>query len=127
LNKLKKEKENWEQQVKNAKERDIKFETDSGIPIKKLYTPLDVKGDYFENVNFPGQFPYTRGVYPNMYRGKLWTMRLFSGHGTPEETNKRWKYLYENGETGFSAELVEFLCIVLTPYLHLQKIYQLIR
>ncbi len=103
LDKLKKEKENWEQQVKNAKERDVKFETDSGIPIKNLYTPLDVKGDYFEKVNFPGQSPYTRGVYPNMYRGKLWTMRLFSGHGTPEETNKRWKYLYENGETGFSA------------------------
>jgi len=103
LDKVKKEKENWEQQTKNLKERNIKFETDSGIPIKKLYTPLDVKGDYFEKVNFPGQPPYTRGVYPNMYRGKLWTMRLFSGHGTPEETNKRWKYLYENGETGFSA------------------------
>ncbi|MBY8983422.1 MAG: methylmalonyl-CoA mutase, partial [Candidatus Lokiarchaeota archaeon] len=103
MDKLKKEKENWEQQVKNAKERDVKFETDSGIPIKNLYTPLDVKGDYFEKVNFPGQSPYTRGVYSNMYRGKLWTMRLFSGHGTPEETNKRWKYLYENGETGFSA------------------------
>lgn len=103
LDKIKKENENWEQQTKNLKERDIKFETDSGIPIKKLYTPLDVKGDYFEKVNFPGQPPYTRGVYPNMYRGKLWTMRLFSGHGTPEETNKRWKYLYENGETGFSA------------------------
>ena len=103
LEKIKKEKENWEQQTKNSKERDIKFETDSGILIKKLYTPLDVKGDYFEKVNFPGQPPYTRGIYPNMYRGKLWTMRLFSGHGTPEETNKRWKYLYENGETGFSA------------------------
>ena len=103
LEKIKKETENWEQQTQNAKERDIKFETDAGIPIKKLYTPLDVKGDYFEKVNFPGQPPYTRGVYPNMYRGRLWTMRLFSGHGTPEETNKRWKYLYENGETGFSA------------------------
>jgi len=103
LEKVKKEKENWEQLARNSKERDIKFETDSGIPIKNLYTPLDVKGDYFEKINFPGQFPYTRGVYPNMYRGRLWTMRLFSGHGTPEETNKRWKYLYENGETGFSA------------------------
>jgi len=103
LDKLKKEKENWEQQTKNTKERDVKFETDSGIPIKKLYTPLDVKGDYFDKVNFPGKPPYTRGVYPSMYRGRLWTMRLFSGHGTPEETNKRWKYLYENGETGFSA------------------------
>ncbi|MFX1468866.1 MAG: methylmalonyl-CoA mutase, partial [Promethearchaeota archaeon] len=54
-------------------------------------------------ISFPGVAPYTRGVYPSMYRGQLWTMRLFSGHGTPEETNKRWKFLYENGETGFSA------------------------
>jgi methylmalonyl-CoA mutase N-terminal domain/subunit len=101
--KLEKEKKNWDEQVKQVKDRNVKYETDSGIPIKNLYTPLDVKGDYFEKVGFPGNPPYTRGVYPNMYRGKLWTMRLFSGHGTPEETNKRWKYLYENGETGFSA------------------------
>ncbi len=103
LKKIEKEKENWDEQYKSSKERDAKFETDSGIPIKQLYTPLDVKGDYFEKVNFPGQAPYTRGVYPSMYRGRFWTMRLFSGHGTPEETNKRWKYLYEHGETGFSA------------------------
>jgi methylmalonyl-CoA mutase, N-terminal domain len=103
LDKLKKEKENWDEKVKSKKERDVKFQTDSGIQVKKLYTPLDVKGDYFEKIGFPGQEPYTRGVYPNMYRGRLWTMRLFSGHGTPEETNLRWKYLYENGETGFSA------------------------
>ena len=103
LDKLKKEKENWNDKVKNQKERNVKFETDSGIPVKPLYTPLDVKGDYFNKIGFPGQPPYSRGVYPNMYRGRLWTMRLFSGHGTPEETNLRWKYLYENGETGFSA------------------------
>jgi methylmalonyl-CoA mutase N-terminal domain/subunit len=103
LDKLKKEKENWDEKVKSKKERDVKFQTDSGIQVKKLYTPLDVKGDYFEKIGFPGEEPYTRGVYPNMYRGRLWTMRLFSGHGTPEETNLRWKYLYENGETGFSA------------------------
>ena len=103
LNKLKEEKENWDNKVKNQKERNIKFETDSGIQVKRLYTPLDVKGDYFQKIGLPGEPPYTRGVYPNMYRGRLWTMRLFSGHGTPEETNLRWKYLYENGETGFSA------------------------
>jgi len=103
LKRINKEKEKWEDLYKSSRERNIKFETDSGIPIKSLYTPLDVKGDYLEKNNFPGLPPYTRGVYPSMYRGRLWTMRLFSGHGTPEETNKRWKFLYENGETGFSA------------------------
>jgi methylmalonyl-CoA mutase N-terminal domain/subunit len=103
LEKIEEEKQKWENNLKDARERDVKFVTDSEIPIKRIYTPLDVKGDYLEKVNFPGQPPYTRGVYPTMYRGRLWTMRLFSGHGTPEETNKRWKYLYENGETGFSA------------------------
>ncbi|MFW9969798.1 MAG: methylmalonyl-CoA mutase [Candidatus Odinarchaeota archaeon] len=103
LYKIKQDKEKWDEQTKKAKERNVKFVTDSDIPIKKLYTPLDVKGDFLENVGFPGQPPYARGVYPTMYRGQLWTMRLFSGHGTPEETNKRWKFLYENGETGFSA------------------------
>jgi methylmalonyl-CoA mutase N-terminal domain/subunit len=103
LDKLKNEKEKWDEKAKNQKERSGKFETDSGIPVKRIYTPLDVKGDYFQKIGLPGEPPYTRGVYPNMYRGRLWTMRLFSGHGTPEETNLRWKYLYENGETGFSA------------------------
>jgi len=103
LEKIKEQKLKWEANLKDGEEREAKFVTDSEIPIKRIYTPLDVKGDYLEKINFPGQPPYTRGVYPTMYRGRLWTMRLFSGHGTPEETNKRWKYLYENGETGFSA------------------------
>ena len=103
LKKVREEKGKWEEKYKDVKERDVKFVTDSEIPIKRLYTPLDVKSDYLENVGFPGMPPYTRGVYPTMYRGRVWTMRLFSGHGTPEETNLRWKFLYENGETGFSA------------------------
>jgi methylmalonyl-CoA mutase N-terminal domain/subunit len=103
LYKIQQKKDNWDKKLEDAKERDVKFVTDSDIPIKRLYTPLDVKGDYFKNIGFPGEPPFTRGVYPTMYRGRLWTMRLFSGHGTPEETNKRWKFLYENGETGFSA------------------------
>ena len=103
LEKISKYKVEWEEKFKDSKERDVKFETDSEIPIKRLYTPLDVKGDYLDKVNFPGLAPYTRGIYPTMYRGRVWTMRLFSGHGTPEETNKRWKFLYDNGETGFSA------------------------
>jgi len=103
LKKVREEKGKWEEKYKDAKERDVKFVTDSDIPIKRLYTPLDIKSDYIEDVGFPGVPPYTRGVYPTMYRGRVWTMRLFSGHGTPEETNLRWKFLYENGETGFSA------------------------
>lgn len=103
LERIRKEKEKWEKLYEQAKKRDVKFETDSGIKTKPLYTPLDIEGDYFKKVGFPGIPPYTRGVYPSMYRGRVWTMRLFSGHGTPEETNERWKYLYENGETGFSA------------------------
>ena len=103
IEKLKTKKEEWDNKHKDSRERNVKFVTDSEIPIKRLYTPLDVKSDYLDKVNFPGLPPYTRGVYPTMYRGRVWTMRLFSGHGTPEETNKRWKFLYENGETGFSA------------------------
>ncbi len=103
LKKIREKKEDWDKNFENAKERNVKFVTDSDIPIRRLYTPLDVKGDFLEKVNFPGVPPYTRGIYPTMYRGRVWTMRLFSGHGTPEETNKRWKFLYENGETGFSA------------------------
>ena len=104
IEKVKEEKEKWEKLYESLKERDVKFVTDSDIPIKQLYTPLDIKDkDYMVDISFPGMAPYTRGVYPSMYRGRLWTMRLFSGHGTPEETNKRWKFLYKNGETGFSA------------------------
>ncbi|MFX0030809.1 MAG: methylmalonyl-CoA mutase [Candidatus Hermodarchaeota archaeon] len=104
LEKVREEKEKWEKLYESLKEREVKFVTDSEIPIKNLYTPLDLKEkDYISDIGFPGVPPYTRGVYPSMYRGRLWTMRLFSGHGTPEETNKRWKFLYENGETGFSA------------------------
>ena len=82
LEKLEAQKEKWAKNYEELKERNIKFETDSGIPIKNIYTPLDVKSNYLEDVGFPGNSPYTRGVYPNMYRGRLWTMRLFSGHGS---------------------------------------------
>lgn len=104
LNKIQERVKEWKTRVKKLKEKDWPFESDSGISIKKLYTPIDIKDhDYLESVGFPGEAPFTRGIYPNMYRGRTWTMRLFSGHGTPEETGKRWKFLYENGETGFSA------------------------
>ncbi len=96
--------EEWREAKKGWPERREEFRTDAGIPVKDLYTPLDMEGiDYLGDIGFPGQPPYTRGVYPTMYRGRYWTIRMFSGHGTPEETNDRWRLLYEEGETGFSA------------------------
>jgi len=90
--------------------RQTGFQTDSGIPIPDLLTPADI-GDpsaadvekYQRDLGFPGQFPYTRGPQPSMYRGRLWTMRQFAGFGSPEDTNKRFKYLLEHGMTGLST------------------------
>ncbi|MHA1728529.1 MAG: acyl-CoA mutase large subunit family protein [Promethearchaeota archaeon] len=94
----------WEEQFRKIKQRDYHFETDSGIKIKPIYTPADIKDhDYLKESGFPGNIPYTRGPYPTMYRSRFWTIRLFSGYGTPEETNKRWHLLLKEGETGFSA------------------------
>lgn len=97
--------ESWYQQVylpfrQKGKERKEKFETDSSIPLKPLYTPPHLE-DYPE-LGFPGTFPFTRGVYPTMYRGRFWTMRQYAGFSTPEETNKRFRYLIEQGQTGLS-------------------------
>ena len=77
-------------------ERREKFETTSSEPIERLYTPLDVADlDYDTDLGNPGEYPYTRGVHPTMHRGKLWTMRMFAGFGTAEETNARFRYLLE--------------------------------
>jgi len=104
VKKIAEEQEKWLIQTEGWQERKEKFESDAGIPLKSLYTPLDVKDvDYVSEIGLPGTPPYTRGVYPTMYRGKLWTIRMFSGFGTPEETNERWKMLHREGETGFSS------------------------
>ncbi|MDQ3302033.1 MAG: methylmalonyl-CoA mutase family protein [Actinomycetota bacterium] len=95
--------ERWEGAYAKKEERDIEFSTMSGVPVKPLYTPEDVEGDYGEKLGYPGQYPYTRGVYPNMYRGRLWTVRQFAGFGTARETNKRFKYLIEHGQGGLSV------------------------
>src|SRR5258707_11569539 len=80
------------------------FTTISGRPIERLYTSEDVAGiDYARDVNDPGAFPYTRGIHPTGYRGKLWTMRQFAGFGTPEDTNQRYKTLLKAGGTGLSV------------------------
>jgi methylmalonyl-CoA mutase N-terminal domain/subunit len=78
------------------------YQTASGIPLKPVYTPLDAEDSTSRNESFPGVYPYLRGIYPNMYRGRTWTMRMFSGFGTPEDTNKRLKLLLDHGETGLS-------------------------
>jgi methylmalonyl-CoA mutase N-terminal domain/subunit len=96
--------EEWRKGKEDWEERKPEFTSDAGIPVKDLYTPLDSSDiNYVRDIGFPGQSPFTRGVYPTMYRGRHWTIRMFSGHGTPEETNDRWRMLYEEGETGFSA------------------------
>ena len=84
-------------------ERRETFTTDSEIELKRLYTPLDMEGfDYFEKLGFPGEYPFTRGVQPTMYRGRFWTMRQYAGFATAEETNKRYRYLLDHGQTGLS-------------------------
>jgi methylmalonyl-CoA mutase N-terminal domain/subunit len=79
------------------------FQTASGIPLKPMFTPADVSNDEYSDQGFPGVYPFLRGVHPSMYRGRPWTMRMFSGFGTPEDTNKRLKLLLEHGETGLSV------------------------
>ena len=90
--------------VQKAPERDVRFESLSGIPVQPLYTPEDLADrDYEERLGHPGEYPFTRGVYPTMYRGRLWTMRMFAGFGRPEDTNARFKYLLAQGQTGLST------------------------
>jgi methylmalonyl-CoA mutase, N-terminal domain len=84
-------------------ERRERFETTGGTEIERLYTSADVAPDYDEALGFPGEFPFTRGVYPTMYRGRHWTMRQYAGFGTAEETNARYRYLLEHGQTGLSV------------------------
>src|SRR4051812_39055634 len=84
-------------------ERDVLFETMSGIPVKPLYTEEDLPEDIEAAIGRPGEPPFTRGVYPSMYRGRLWTMRQFAGFGTAEETNARFRYLLDQGQTGLST------------------------
>ena len=102
-------KNEWEEQtlkptLERRPERREQFITTSSTPIERLYTPKGLDhAEYLRNINFPGQYPYTRGIHATGYRGKLWTMRMFAGFGTAEETNRRFKYLLEQGQTGLSV------------------------
>ncbi|MGZ3605517.1 MAG: acyl-CoA mutase large subunit family protein [Thermodesulfobacteriota bacterium] len=106
---IKEEFERWEKTTLNkviskSPERQPSFKTTSNIELNRLYTPLEMADlDYCDELGFPGEFPFTRGVQPTMYRGRLWTMRQYAGFATPEETNKRYKYLLEHGQTGLSV------------------------
>jgi methylmalonyl-CoA mutase, N-terminal domain len=96
--------EEWRRGLYEQKpERDALFTTISGLDVEPLYTPDNVEIDYERDLGYPGVYPYTRGVYPSMYRGRLWTMRQFAGFGTAEETNERFRYLLEHGQTGLST------------------------
>ena len=101
--------EAWEQRelasfLAKAPERQEEFRTLTGFPVKRVYTPLDVADTPQEDIGLPGQYPYTRGPYPTMYRGRIWTMRQIAGFGTAEDTNKRFHYLIAQGQTGLSID-----------------------
>jgi methylmalonyl-CoA mutase N-terminal domain/subunit len=103
------EKDRWRRETydpfrRRAPERPVRFESLSGLPVEPVYTPEDLAAwSYAEKLGQPGEYPFTRGVYPTMYRGRLWTMRMFAGFGRPEDTNARFKYLLAQGQTGLST------------------------
>ena len=101
-------KRKWEQTtlrkaLARSPERRQSYGTTSGIPVERVYTPDAVRADYIRDLSFPGQYPFTRGVQPTMYRGRPWTMRQYAGYATAEESNQRYKYLLEQGQTGISV------------------------
>ncbi len=96
--------EDWSERFDSSPKRDIDFVSQSSAEVKPLYTPEDGSDlDYGRDLGYPGAYPYTRGIHPTMYRGRLWTMRQFSGFGTAEDTNQRYKFLLERGQTGLSV------------------------
>jgi len=97
------EREILEPVLRRYPERRDRFETCSGIEVERVYTPKEAEIDYVEDLGFPGQYPFTRGVYPTMYRSRLWTMRQYAGYATAAESNRRYKYLLSQGQTGLSV------------------------
>lgn len=104
IEEYRKAKQKYLERLNSSKSSDLKFTSVSGEEVKPLYSPDDVDNDKFlDEINFPGEYPYTRGIHTNGYRGKVWTMRQFAGFGTPEDTNERFKYLLDNGQGGLSV------------------------
>src|SRR5215831_20803564 len=103
------QRKNWEERkvapaLKRGRERREHFTTSSSIEIEREYDPTDLNGfDYLRDLGFAGEYPFTRGVQPTMYRGRLWTMRQYAGFGDAEESNRRYRYLFANGQTGLSV------------------------
>ncbi|HIJ41238.1 MAG TPA: methylmalonyl-CoA mutase, partial [Deltaproteobacteria bacterium] len=96
--------EGVEKNMSRRPERKPEFVNTSGIPVSRIYSPLDLEGDdYLEEVGFPGEYPYTRGVQPTMYRGRYWTMRQYAGFATAKESNNRYRFLLDQGQTGLSV------------------------
>jgi methylmalonyl-CoA mutase N-terminal domain/subunit len=101
---IKKKKKDYLETTEKLPTLDTDFTTVSGEDVGLLYTPDDIDDlDYMKELGFPGEYPYTRGVHPNMYRGKLWTMRMFAGMGSAKDTNNRFHYLLKGGQTGLST------------------------
>ncbi len=105
---LESERRQWEentlgQALQRLPERQGEFYTPSGIPLPRLLTPTELDADYTEQLGFPGEYPFTRGVQPSMYRGRLWTMRQYAGYASAEESNQRYRYLLAQGQTGLSV------------------------
>jgi len=101
---LQQKEERWRERADSAPQRKPAYKTTSQIPVAPLYGPADISETHYpQDIGYPGEFPYLRGVHPTGYRGRLWTMRMFAGYGLPEETNARFKFLLENGQTGISV------------------------
>jgi methylmalonyl-CoA mutase N-terminal domain/subunit len=105
---LERRRKNWQEETLGRSlarfpERQGEFETASGIPLDRIYLPTDVETDYGKGIGFPGDYPFTRGVHPTMYRGRLWTMRQYAGYADAQETNRRFRYLLDQGQTGLSV------------------------
>lgn len=103
LDSFKIKKNKWQKSVESSSSRDYNFDTLSGEPLDILYYPSHLDEKYIKELGFPGEYPYTRGIHPNLYRGRLWTMRQFSGFGTPQKTNERFHFLLNQGQTGLSV------------------------
>ena len=110
LDEVRKRQKEWERGIQdeqgNVKERKEAFTTLGEIPVKRVYTPLDLVDrdiDYLRDISFPGEYPFTRGIHPTMYRGRLWTIRQFMGFGDPRKSNERLKYLMNSGAPGLNV------------------------
>ena len=104
MEKLKRREASWREQGASITESRSGYKTPSQIGVDRVYTPINVEdSDYLDDVGLPGEYPYLRGIHPTGYRGRLWTMRMFAGFGLPEETNRRFKFLLDQGQTGLSV------------------------